>query len=966
MPVIPIPEVYLKMGDRTHEATFREDLWPNRITFPPATVKSYTVLVYWPKEHTWLDVKLSTISDNKVDPWYNGADPQFDAQALAKAGMFRNTLTESNPEFFRKFQVWGTHLAQGGAIRFGITLKTDKKNLSEFVKTETARQAASGNPATSVSVPLFVEAFHGTGGRTISDRKEVHLQIGPLTRLRPFAGHVAIDFGNFSSSVAVLGRAPNEIRTLCFGNIDAPQLIDNGETMDSVVTINKIHSWFPASATPHPFQPRTFPDTDRFVHDDSSEAVDWITGHVAANGDLKGQIGGAKRLLTGTDIDQTRTVMIPHRRNNFPMSGSPVNTVEEAVEIRDRLPGELILTRMVQSLMKATDPHLISRTPAGWPDSIAITYPTSYSPREIEQLRTTVHRAWLRSMSCLQRPDTAAPTAARPPAPGQSVATATAVSPVEKQADKIANELIKRLGRLKNRQQAMVREAQDPLVHLLIDEATAAGFYYLFRFSAQAPGGLDSFRYKFPDGMNVLLYDCGGGTTDISLVQGKVDPANSKRLITSVLGRSGVRSFGGDDITAAVCRIFKAKLARLVGEVADQDARPPQPLPRPVGETGGELLADGARIMKKFLDETRYSVNGQEIVPTTFVAGNFGQETDAPRANMMRLWRIGEKLKRLFAGTTDPFAVVKLDMLRGESFLANIHPLHAAVLNLVPLGEREDLVERIRQMPIQRWEVDSLIAAQVIRSLACCRYLYEPSDDPHEPRQSRVVHKVVVTGNAARYPMIPEMIINELGVCDLPKEDWFQLEDDNLKNAVAKGAVQALEAVRSAPINSFQFPTDLSERLPYTVAYRDWTKREFIPICHLQELYSKLTDPKPIPIEASQDASTPDGQPATGQTITLFRRFPGDGADLPDEYQDMPAFDAEDEVKMIRDYAGFTPFQVFQFPTGITSKDKMLKVRYSIEEHQFVVEDDMGRGQSPADGMAAHIRTLPPYQRGNI
>ena len=80
----------------------------------------------------------------------------------------------------------------------------------------------------------------------------------------------------------------------------------------------------------------------------------------------------------------------------------------------------------------------------------------------------------------------------------------------------------------------------------------------------------------------------------------------------------------------------------------------------------------------------------------------------------------------------------------------------------------------------------------------------------------------------------------------------------------------------------------------------------------------------------------------------------------------MPAFDAEDEVKMIREYSGFTPFQVFQFPTGITSKEKMLKVRYSIEEHQFVVEDDMGRGQSPANGMAANIRTLPPYQRGNI
>src|SRR5207244_1098653 len=123
------------------------------------------------------------------------------------------------------------------------------------------------------------------------------------------------------------------------------------------------------------------------------------------------------------------------------------------------------------------------------------------------------------------------------------------------------------LQQLIHQRRAGTEPGEDPLIRLMVDEASAAGFFFLYRRIFEEPGGLPRFHYLYPGGLNMLLYDCGGGTTDIALVRAGFDPDDPDVLRITVLARSGLRGFGGDDITRAVCRLLKSKLALKVAEL---------------------------------------------------------------------------------------------------------------------------------------------------------------------------------------------------------------------------------------------------------------------------------------------------------------------------------------------------------------------------------------------------------------
>jgi molecular chaperone DnaK (HSP70) len=122
---------------------------------------------------------------------------------------------------------------------------------------------------------------------------------------------------------------------------------------------------------------------------------------------------------------------------------------------------------------------------------------------------------------------------------------------------------------------------------MVIDEASAAAFYFAYRDFINGPGQFPAFRYLYPSGMHMLLYDCGGGTTDLSLV--RLEGADEDHLKISVLGRAGHRTFGGDFITEQVFRLLKMKLAALRGEL------PPVPAPAKVPDfVAGRRTAQSA------------------------------------------------------------------------------------------------------------------------------------------------------------------------------------------------------------------------------------------------------------------------------------------------------------------------------------------------------------------------------------
>ena len=107
----------------------------------------------------------------------------------------------------------------------------------------------------------------------------------------------------------------------------------------------------------------------------------------------------------------------------------------------------------------------------------------------------------------------------------------------------------------------------DRLIPVMLDEASAAAFFFLYRDFLRAPGRTSVFHYLYPQGINILLYDCGGGTTDIALVHARpkrvLDESRQEswEVDVRVLGRTGHRAFGGDNITLTVAQVLKAELA---------------------------------------------------------------------------------------------------------------------------------------------------------------------------------------------------------------------------------------------------------------------------------------------------------------------------------------------------------------------------------------------------------------------
>jgi len=146
-------------------------------------------------------------------------------------------------------------------------------------------------------------------------------------------------------------------------------------------------------------------------------------------------------------------------------------------------------------------------------------------------------------------------------------------------------------------------------IDLRFDEATAAALYYVWReLFTDTFAGIDGFlarsrvreewRISKWTGarekvklhfQNLLLYDMGGGTTDIALLEigiGEVDniardtSGNWGRcfvIYPRILGLTGRENFAGDNVTLAIFRLLKSKLAARLAELLLQRKEVQQP-----------------------------------------------------------------------------------------------------------------------------------------------------------------------------------------------------------------------------------------------------------------------------------------------------------------------------------------------------------------------------------------------------
>jgi len=535
-----------------------------------------------------------------------------------------------------------------------------------------------------------------------------------------------------------------------------------------------------------------------------------------------------------------------------------VSLGDEIFHIPSEDPAEVYISKIFQGMFF----HRQSR-----PKSLAVTCPTTFTVSEVARLKRTVARAFHRATG------------------GTAQFRASSI---------------------------------ESFVPLVIDEASAAAFYFAYRDFIVGPGQMPAFRYLYPNGLHMLLYDCGGGTTDLALV--RIDATTTGAVDIRVLGRAGHRTFGGDFITLQVFRLLKAKIAALKDQIP--------PFPKAAGK-----VADFLRSNKAGIDRA---------VPTTFDLGQ-QQNDDAQRRRKttLFLWRLAESLKiRLSAGGVRE--------VRPDGFQEDGSEIDwlTQVTNLVGLPEGMEPSDAAAEISIGRGEVDALVDPEIDMTIHYANDLIRSGMEMladewrragrEEPLEVPEVDRVYVVGNASRYPRIHERLRDpQTGLqVRFLEERLAAVRPEDLKNSVAKGAIVALRMRDMDMSVKVSWDAEFMLKLPFDLVGESLAQSGDSVLFRQGERYSKQ-------LQTWRDISpdTRSGQPTT-QRIRIDRRWPGETT-------------AE-------------PYMLFQFEEAVAGR---FVIRYDEEREAFVMHPDRPRGTDDLLAVAEPFEQAPylaPPQSGRI
>lgn len=382
-------------------------------------------------------------------------------------------------------------------------------------------------------------------------------------------------------------------------------------------------------------------------------------------------------------------------------------------------------------------------------------------------------------------------------------------------------------------------------VPLVVDEASAAAFYFAYVDFISGPGRMPAFRYLYPNGMHMLLYDCGGGTTDMSLV--RLESPEEGHLRVSVLGRAGHRSFGGDFITLQVYRLLKLKLAIWKGF--------PEDVPSPA------KLVD-------FLKEHERTIEAQ-YVSTQYDVRQMQNEAAQQRSKTaMAIWQVAERIK----------------VLLGRDGVSSAEPGEIddnSILNELRTYTGFNYQDDSEQLRILRREVDALIDPEIERTIDYANDLVTASLGANsgdaavnatDSLELPEVHWVYIVGNAARYPRVKERLLDEESGLKIRflSDRVAEVRSEDFKNSVAKGAIVAMKLQRMAMGMSVSWDQDLVNRLSFDIVHETLGKSGDEVLFETGEKY---TSHLRRTLEIRPD---PESQKAITREIVLSRRWPGE------------------------------------------------------------------------------------------
>jgi len=373
------------------------------------------------------------------------------------------------------------------------------------------------------------------------------------------------------------------------------------------------------------------------------------------------------------------------------------------------------------------------------------------------------------------------------------------------------------------------------------DEATAAAIFYVWREVGADPvcamNGLMARCRKDRHGrayQNILLYDLGGGTTDIALIQllyeelpifaEGADRGNGGRyfrITPRLLGTTGHRYIGGDLITLWLFRLVKSKLADCILRIiTEKNIEPPMDspisqmllnLPENLTENDGDeeatpryrvgsLLEWTAHPMQQMRQYNNLNENILDVlVPTRFV--NDSSKT----SNFFTMWEMVEELKKTMGTPIESdrtSGVAKewpeeADLDSGQlfNFIQNSHPW---------LTESGAIQQDDLRISIQQAELTKIARDPIKQSLSLAVSLSKARLLTQDHRDR--IDRLILSGQSCNMQCV-QVVANEVfresdGVFDYDPAN-VRFDRDSAKTSVSLGACvgRYLESVRIDPFN---------------------------------------------------------------------------------------------------------------------------------------------------------------------
>jgi len=415
---------------------------------------------------------------------------------------------------------------------------------------------------------------------------------------------------------------------------------------------------------------------------------------------------------------------------------------------------------------------------------------------------------------------------------------------------------------LQDMKRAYSRMKADTRSLLGIDEASAAALYYVFHNLQRMNFDIDLYQAHFRKEHNMLVFDFGGGTTDVSLVS--VGVGSSERdgdirhgIHFKVLGAASHLHLGGDNLTLELLRSIRCRIALAAAEHhkgrgdliefnSEDAADAMEELYRRRQEFKDLLELRGVDWAQKAQMLAELERLASAVLPTAWRQVSHDQDIFLRERAMNTfnlLWNVAEEWKKKLSAETQ----VSLDRTGfledylNEAF-RNLDLVDTDVIDTIELDQENDLYGRIRGM--------------VAEGLQLCRQVMRK---PHGAMHR--VDSIRLVGNSCRMPLVKELLLEELK--DIPRvEEIVSFDQEYAKASVALGACLA------AHINDFGEIRHIDVTFEGVDDQLGWEIGEW-------ENFTKTFDVHFHPDQRPADRPYVDIEDSGRERLVLWRRRPG-------------------------------------------------------------------------------------------